>query len=79
MIGLLLYLAVVGVALLTLLRRSAHVPLRAALGAAFVAILVHSLSYAAFFEDPLTWVLLAGGLAAALAPQAEPSGEPEPV
>ena len=78
-IGLLLYLAVVGVALLTLLRRSAHVPLRAALGAAFVAILVHSLSYAAFFEDPLTWVLLAGGLAAALAPQAEPSGEPEPV
>jgi len=66
-VGLALYLAVIAVALLTLLRHSAHVPLRAAIGAAFVAIIVHSLSYAAFFEDPLTWVLAAAGLSAALA------------
>jgi hypothetical protein len=41
---------------------------RAAVLAAFVALLVHTLAYAGFFEDPITWVLLAVGasLAAAL-------------
>jgi hypothetical protein len=34
---------------------------RAAVLAAFVALLVHTLAYAGFFEDPLTWVLLAIG------------------
>jgi O-antigen ligase len=34
---------------------------RAAVLAAFVALLVHTLAYAGFFEDPLTWVLLAVG------------------
>jgi O-antigen ligase len=34
---------------------------RAAVLAAFVALLVHTLSYAGFFEDPITWVLLAVG------------------
>jgi hypothetical protein len=29
--------------------------------AAFVALLVHTLSYAGFFDDPITWVLLAVG------------------
>ena len=38
---------------------------RAAVLAAFVALLVHTLAYAGFFEDPITWVLLA--LAASLA------------
>ena len=32
---------------------------RLALGLALLAILVHSLFYAAFFEDPLTWGLAA--------------------
>ena len=35
---------------------------RAALLAALAAMFVHSLSYAAFFTDPITWVLLAVGL-----------------
>jgi O-antigen ligase len=65
--GLLLYLALVAAALATLLRGAAGSPQRAAIAAAFVAIVVHSLSYAAFLEDPLTWVLLASGLVAALA------------
>jgi putative inorganic carbon (hco3(-)) transporter len=39
---------------------------RAALLAAAVAMVVHSLSYAAFFSDPITWAILAVGLALAL-------------
>jgi putative inorganic carbon (HCO3(-)) transporter len=34
---------------------------RAAILAAFIALLVHTLAYAGFFEDPITWVLLAVG------------------
>ncbi|HET9676268.1 MAG TPA: O-antigen ligase family protein [Solirubrobacterales bacterium] len=40
---------------------------RAAVLAAFVALLVHTLAYAGFFEDPLTWVLLAVGASLAWA------------
>jgi O-antigen ligase len=36
---------------------------RAGVGAAFVALLVHTLAYAAYLEDPLTWTLLALGAA----------------
>src|ERR1700750_2163759 len=35
--------------------------------AAFVALLIHTLAYAGFFEDPLTWVLLAVGASLAWA------------
>ena len=34
---------------------------RMAVLATFVALLVHTMSYAGFFEDPITWVLLAAG------------------
>jgi O-antigen ligase len=34
---------------------------RAAMLAAFVAVLVHTLTYAGFLDDPVTWVLLAIG------------------
>jgi len=34
---------------------------RAAILAAFIALLVHTLAYAGYFEDPITWVLLAIG------------------
>jgi putative inorganic carbon (HCO3(-)) transporter len=34
---------------------------RPAVLAAFVALLVHTMAYAGFFEDPITWVLLAVG------------------
>jgi hypothetical protein len=68
-------LGIVGLALLawllTVLARLALIrPFRAerlALGLALLAIFVHSLFYAAFFEDPLTW-----GLAALLAACAAP-------
>ena len=41
---------------------------RAAILAAFVALLVHTLAYAAFYEDPITWVLLAAGASLAALP-----------
>jgi O-antigen ligase len=41
---------------------------RAAVLAAFVALLVHTMAYAGFFEDPITWVLLAIGASLAAAP-----------
>ncbi|HET8564923.1 MAG TPA: O-antigen ligase family protein [Solirubrobacterales bacterium] len=81
LIGLLAYLALIAVALGTLARGlwkdappagpagqavgPAAVAARAAVLAAFVALLVHTLAYAGFFEDPITWVLLAAGAALA--------------
>jgi putative inorganic carbon (HCO3(-)) transporter len=41
---------------------------RTAVLAAFVALLVHTMAYAGFFEDPITWVLLAVGASLAVAP-----------
>ena len=41
---------------------------RAAMAAMFVALVVHTMAYAAFLEDPFTWVILAVG--ASLAPLA---------
>jgi membrane protease YdiL (CAAX protease family) len=48
-------------------------PERLALGLGLLAIFVHSLFYAAFFEDPLTW-----GLAALLVAVAAPGIIEEP-
>ncbi len=66
LIGLAAYFALIVVALATLGRglfseRPASPAARAAVLAAFVALLVHTLAYAGFFEDPITWVLLAVG------------------
>ncbi|HET6997198.1 MAG TPA: O-antigen ligase family protein [Solirubrobacterales bacterium] len=47
---------------------SAPLAARAAVLAAFVALLVHTMAYAGFFEDPITWVLLAIGASLAHAP-----------
>ncbi|HWB69841.1 MAG TPA: O-antigen ligase family protein [Solirubrobacterales bacterium] len=41
---------------------------RAAILAAFVALLVHTMAYAGFYEDPITWALLAAGVSLAAAP-----------
>ena len=64
----------------TLRRRQATVVLvaRCVVAAAFCALLLHTLVYAAFLEDPLTWTLLA--MAAALRhveDEPEPSSEVE--
>jgi putative inorganic carbon (HCO3(-)) transporter len=41
---------------------------RIAVLAAFAALLVHTMAYAGFYEDPITWVLLAVGASLAAAP-----------
>ena len=47
---------------------SALLAARSAVLAAFVALLVHTMAYAGFFEDPITWVLLAIGASLAHGP-----------
>ena len=69
LVGLALYIALIVVALWAMTaglkgRRAG----RAAVLAAFVALLVHTMAYAGFFEDPITWVLLAVGAALASTP-----------
>lgn len=63
-IGTLVYVALLATALATLLGahpgRSAA---RSAVAACFVAMIVHSIAYAAFVVDPATWTLLALGAA----------------
>lgn len=73
-VGLLAYLALLATALARLLRGAASSPARAAVAAAFAALLFHTLVYAAFLEDPLTWALLGIGTAlAAAVPRAAPA------
>lgn len=71
LIGLVAYVALVVVSLWTMGaglwsrgtdRGPPHVFIaRAAVLAAFVALLVHTMAYAGFFQDPITWVLMAVG------------------
>jgi hypothetical protein len=66
-IGLALYAALLAGAGWALARvRRLYEPFGVALAAVFLALVVHSLSYSGFFEDPLTWVAL-GRAASALA------------
>ncbi|HET8862873.1 MAG TPA: hypothetical protein VFM94_06460, partial [Solirubrobacterales bacterium] len=46
---------------------------RAAVLATFIALLVHTMAYAGFYEDPITWVLLAVGASLATLPTVRPS------
>jgi O-antigen ligase len=65
-IGLAAYLLVVGLATVRLFAGARRSPWRAAVAAAFAALVVHSMMYAAFLEDPLTWALMGVGTALAL-------------
>ena len=49
---------------------------RAAIAAAFLALVFHTLLYADFLEDPVTWLLL--GVGAALAAAARAAGRQSP-
>ena len=51
---------------------------RAAVAAAFCALLLHTLVYAAYLEDPLSWTLLAIGAALALPRPREPAAAVAP-
>ncbi|HYF26492.1 MAG TPA: O-antigen ligase family protein [Baekduia sp.] len=66
--GLLLYLALVGLALARLFGGAGRCAARAGVAAAFAALVLHTLVYAAFLEDPLAWALLGVGVALARRP-----------
>lgn len=65
LVGLVLYVALVVTALLAMAPRATgparYFVARTAVLATFVALLVHTMAYAGFFEDPITWALLAVG------------------
>jgi O-antigen ligase len=71
LVGLLLYGALLVAALWTmgagLLARPPPVG-RVAVLATFAALLAHTMAYAGFFEDPITWLLLAAGVSLAAVP-----------
>jgi O-antigen ligase len=78
LVGLAVYLALLAAAFWRLLRRGASrhqsqdiTAARAAVGAAFAALILHTWLYAAFLEDPLTWALLALGTALTALPATE--------
>jgi putative inorganic carbon (HCO3(-)) transporter len=86
LIGELVYLAFMAAAAVMLLRGVRGDPVRAVVAAAFAGLVVHTMLYADFLSDPITWTLL--GIGAALAreprvevvPEAVPSGAtPQPV
>jgi O-antigen ligase len=91
-VGLLVYVALLALAAARLLAgiratRGWRLPARAAIAAAFAALVLHTWLYAAFLEDPATWTLLAIGSALAArrgaarvhgGPRAEAEAEPEP-
>ena len=66
-IGLILYLPLMLVAALTLLSGARSSGERAAIAAAFLALALHTMLYADFLEDPVTWTLLGVGSALAVA------------
>ncbi|MBV9417522.1 MAG: O-antigen ligase family protein [Solirubrobacterales bacterium] len=68
LIGALAYLGLVVAALVMLLDGARSDPARVAIAAAFIALVFHTLLYADFLEDPITWTLLAIGLALARRP-----------
>jgi putative inorganic carbon (hco3(-)) transporter len=86
LIGLAAYLALVVVSLWTMAaglwaRGPDRDPMyvfiaRAAILAAFVALLVHTMAYAGFFQDPITWVLMAVGASLAAARSGAPDRTP---
>jgi putative inorganic carbon (HCO3(-)) transporter len=65
LIGELAYIGLVLAAVVCLVRRARGDPLRSALAAAFVALIFHTMLYADFLEDPMTWALLAIGVSLA--------------
>ena len=74
LIGELPYLALVVVAGLMLVRGARRDPARAAVAAAFLALVFHTLLYADFLEDPVTWTLLGIGTALAYAARESTAG-----
>jgi O-antigen ligase len=75
-VGLALYVALLVVAFGVLFSGAGRSPPRIAIAACFAALVLHTMTYADFLEDPLTWTLLAIGVALARAGESVPGGAP---
>jgi O-antigen ligase len=76
-IGLAFYAALIVTALMVLFGGGVRgSPARATMAALFVALLVHTLGYASFLEDPATWVILALGISLSRGVPQEPAPAP---
>jgi O-antigen ligase len=73
LIGEIAYLALVVVAIAVLIRGARADPVRAAIAAAWLALVFHTLLYADFLEDPVAWTLLGIGTALAARRAREPA------
>jgi len=71
LIGEVPYVALVIVSAVALLRGARPDPYRAAVAAAFLALIFHTMLYADFLEDPITWTLLGVGSALAMRARSE--------
>ena len=72
LIGELPYIALVVLAAVVLIPGARANPYRAAIAAAFLALVFHTELYADFLEDPVTWTLLGAAVALAGSPRARP-------
>jgi O-antigen ligase len=77
-IGELLYVGLVVAGVIMLLAGARTDPVRAAVGAAFVALIVHTVAYDDFLSDPITWTLLGVGAALARDPRRVLEAKPAP-
>jgi putative inorganic carbon (HCO3(-)) transporter len=77
-IGVLLYLGLLVAAALTLVPGVRRNPVRAAVLAAFVGLVLHTLVYDDFLSDPISWTLLAMGVSLARAPRTQVAEEKAP-
>jgi O-antigen ligase len=59
--------------------RRRHEALGLSLAAVFLALFVHSLAYSGFFEDPITWLVLAVAAAFLARPRPTPPPAPAPI
>jgi O-antigen ligase len=66
LIGEIVYVALVICGLMCVVRRSRGDPVRSAIAAAFIALVFHTMLYADFLEDPVTWALLGVGVTLAV-------------
>ncbi len=75
LIGLIVYAALLLTSFLVLFAGAGRSPPRIAIAACYAALVVHTLAYADFLEDPFTWALLAIGMALAAAPAGAAAAE----
>ncbi|WP_028060678.1 O-antigen ligase family protein [Candidatus Solirubrobacter pratensis] len=75
-VGLAAYVALLVAAFRLLLPGASESAARAGVAAAFAALVVHTLLYAAFLEDPLAWILLGAGVALRRGRDAPPGPAP---